>query len=97
MFRKFALAIAATAALGTASLALGTTPAEAKKGFHGGHHKGFHGHFHKGHWHGHKHWHGHRFYGPRFVSYAAVNGCHVKRWVATPSGYYVLRWVNICF
>ena len=34
MFRKFALALAATAALGTASLAVSTTPAEAKKGFH---------------------------------------------------------------
>ena len=41
MFRKLTLAIAATVALGTASLAIGTTPAEAKKGFHGG----GHGHF----------------------------------------------------
>ena len=40
MFRKFALALAATAALGTASLAVSTTPAEAKKGFHHHHHHG---------------------------------------------------------
>jgi hypothetical protein len=86
MFRKFALALAATAALGTASLAIGSTPAEAKKGgFH--HHHHHHGHHH--------HWRAHRFYGPAFVSYAAT-GCYVKKWVATPWGYKV-RWVNVCF
>ncbi len=92
MFRKLTLAIAATVALGTASLAIGTTPAEAKKGFHGG----GHGHFHKG-GHGHKHWHGHRhirFYGPAIYAYGG--GCYVKRWVATPWGL-KLRWVNRCY
>jgi hypothetical protein len=102
MFRKLAFALAATAALGTASLAVSSTPAEAKKGGHHGHfHKGgghFNkgGHFHKHHWHkGHHHWRAHRFYGPAFTGIYA--GCHVKRWVPTPSGYYVLRWVNVCF
>lgn len=88
MFRKLTLALAATAALGTASLAVGTTPAEAKKwGFHGHHH----GHFH--HWRGHRF---HGFYGPAFVGYASYGGCYVKRWVATPWGY-KLRWVNRCY
>jgi hypothetical protein len=86
MFRKLALALAATAALGTASLAVSSTPAEAKKGgFH--HHHHHHGHHH--------HWRAHRYYGPAFVSYAAT-GCYVKKWVATPWGYKV-RWVNVCF
>jgi hypothetical protein len=89
MFRKFALALAATAALGTASLAVSTSPAEAKyKGFHKHHHH--HGHHH--HWRGHRF---HGFYGPGLVSYA-YGGCYVKRWVATPWGYKV-RWVNRCF
>ena len=87
MFRKFALALAATAALGTASLAVSTTPAEAKKGFH--HH---HNHGHHHHWRGHRF---HGFYGPGFASYA-YGGCYVKRWVNTPWGY-KLRWVNRCF
>ena len=85
MFRKFALALAATAALGTASLAVSTTPAEAKKGFHGHHHH--HGH--------HKHFRAHRFYGPGLVSYA-YTGCYVKKWVGTPWGLQ-LRWVNVCY
>jgi len=106
MFRKFALALATTAALGTASLAVSTTPAEAKKGGHHGHfhkggghfHKGGHWHkghvhIHKGHWHKHR-WHGHRFYGPAVTGIYA--SCHVKRWFLTPSGYYVVRWVNVC-
>ena len=88
MFRKLTLAIAATVALGTASLAIGTTPAEAKKGFHGGHHHHHH--------HGHRHWHrGHvGFYGPAIYAYGG--GCYVKRWVATPWGL-KLRWVNRCY
>ena len=69
MFRKLTLALAATAALGTASLAVSSTPAEAKKwGFH--HHHHHHGHHH--------HWRAHRFYGPAFVSYGAYSGCYVK-------------------
>jgi hypothetical protein len=86
MFRKLAIAFAATAALGTASLAVSTTPAEAKKGFHGHHH---HGHHHHG--------HGHRFYGfygPAVYAYGG--GCYVKRWIATPYGL-KLRWVNVCY
>jgi hypothetical protein len=87
LFRKLALALAATAALGTASLAVSSTPAEAKKwGFH--HHHHHHGHYHQ--------WRAHRFYGPAVVSYGAYGGCYVKRWVATPWGYKV-RWVNRCF
>ena len=85
MFRKLALTLAATAALGTASLAVGTSSVEAKPF---GYHKHHHGHHH--------HWRAHRFYGPAFVSYAAYGGCYVKRWVATPWGYKV-RWVNRCF
>jgi hypothetical protein len=82
MFRKLAFAIAATAALGTASLALTSTPAEAKKGFHKHHHHG----------------HSHHFHGPRFIAGPTVyvGGCYVKRWVATPWGL-KLRWVNVCF
>jgi hypothetical protein len=85
MFRKFALALAATAALGTVSLAISTSSVEAKP-------FGYHKHHHHGH---HHHWRAHRFYGPAF-SYAAYGGCYVKRWVATPWGY-KLRWVNRCF
>jgi hypothetical protein len=87
MIRKLALAFAATAALGTASLAVSTTPAEAKKGFH--HHHG-HGHHH--------HWHGHRFYGlyGAGLAAAAYSGCYVKRVVYTPVGPRI-RWINVCF
>ncbi len=82
MFRKFAFALAATAALGVASLAASSTPAEAKKGFHK------HKHHH------HLHHHGPRLIaGPVIYSYG---GCYVKRWVATPWGM-KLRWVNRCF
>ena len=86
MVRKLALTLAAIAALGTAALAVGTSPAEAKKfGFHA-----HHSHHH--------HWHGHRyrgFYGPALVSYA-YTGCYVKKLVPTPWGYKV-RWDNVCF
>ena len=84
MFRKLAIAFAATAALGTASLAVSTTPAEAKKGFHGHHHH----HGHHGHWR-------HRHFGPAFVTFG-YGGCYVKRWVATPWGL-KLRLVNVCY
>jgi hypothetical protein len=46
MIRKFVLAAAAIAALGTASL-LTTAPASAH-GWHGGGHHHFHGHYHGG-------------------------------------------------
>ena len=85
MFRKLALAFAATAALGTASLAVSSTPAEAKKGFHFHHH---HGHHHHGHWRG--------FYGPRYVGLYASGGCYVKRLIPTPYGMKV-RWINVCY
>ena len=86
MFRKLAVALAATVALGTAALAVSAGPAEAKP-------YGFHKHHH----HGHHHFRGHRFYGygPAYASYA-YSGCYVKRWVATPWGMKV-RWVNRCF
>ena len=86
MFRKLALTLAATVALGTAALAVSTGSVEAKPyGFHKHHHHGHHHHFH----------------GPRFIAAPVVyayggGGCYVKRWVATPWGM-KLRWVNRCF
>jgi hypothetical protein len=86
--RKLALALAATAALGTASIAVGTTEAEAFPKKHWG----------GKHWHG-KHWHGHfghGFYRPYRVHYAYGYGCYRKRVVHTPWGPRV-RVVNICY
>ena len=70
MFRKLALALAATAALGTASLAVGTTPGRSQA-------YGFHKHHPRpspplG--------DGHRLPRLRPCSYA-YSGCYVKRWV----------------
>ena len=84
MFRKLALAIAASAALGAA--ALSPTAALA----HGwGHHWG----------HGWGHGHGYGFgFSPVIVSggYADDSGCYVQRRVRTPYG---IRWrtVNVCY
>lgn len=84
MFRKFALAIAASAALGAA--ALSPTAASA----HGwGHHWG----------HGWGHGYGYGFgFSPVIVSggYADDDGCYVRRRVRTPYG---IRWrtVNVCY
>jgi hypothetical protein len=82
MIRKFALTVAAVAALGTASLAVTATPAAARgKGKH------FHG-FH-GHWHG-----GLRYYaGP----YGYYDGCLRRVWVINRFGEEVLRTVNVCY
>jgi hypothetical protein len=82
MIRKLAIAFAAVAAIGTATLTASTTPAAAGHGWSGHHHR----HHHHG-------WYrpGVRFYGPAF----AYGGCHVKRVVGTPWGPRV-RWVNIC-
>ena len=84
MFRKLALAIAASAALGAAALA--PTAASA----HGwGHHWG----------HGWGYGHGFGFgFSPVIVSggYADDDGCYVQRRVRTPYG---IRWrtVNVCY
>jgi hypothetical protein len=84
MIRKFALAFAAVAALGTASLVTTTTEASAH-GWHRHHH-------HHGFWRG----GGFRFYGgPAYASYA-YGGCYVRRIVPTPWGPRV-RVVNICY
>lgn len=82
MIRKLAFALAATVALGAASLAA-STPAAA---WHG--HGGWHGHYHGGFWRG-----GYaRFYGGP----AYAGGCYVRRVVGTPWGPR-LRWVNVCY
>jgi hypothetical protein len=72
MFRKIALALVATAALGTAALA----PTSASAWWHGGWHGGWHG------WHG--GWHRGYAWGwaPRF--YGAYASCYT--WVDTPWG-----------
>ncbi|ARQ02121.1 hypothetical protein [Pseudorhodoplanes sinuspersici] len=68
MIRKFAIAFAALAAIGVASLA-STAPAEA--GWKGGKHHHFHGH---------KHWgHGYRHFRPVYYG-----GCWRKVWVGGP-------------
>jgi len=81
MFRKFVLAAAAVAALGTVSLTASTTPAAAwGKGFH--HHHGHHGHFWRG---------GFRYYG------IAYDGCLRRVWRVNRFGEPVLRTVNVCY
>jgi hypothetical protein len=82
MFRKIAIAAAAVAALGAASLA----PASAK-GFGGGFHGGFHGgHFHGG---------GFRIYSGVGL-YDYDDGCYRRVWVTKRNGDVVLRTVNVC-
>jgi hypothetical protein len=85
MFRKLALAVAASAALGAATLA---PTAASAHGWHGGH------------W-GHGWGHGHGFgfgFSPVIVTGGtyAVDGCLVQRRVRTPYG---IRWrtVNVCY
>jgi hypothetical protein len=81
MIRKFVLAVAAVAALGTAALTA-STPAAA------GHwHKGFHHHHHHG-----FHWRGH--YGFRSVGY---DSCLRRTWVINRYGETVLRVINVCY
>jgi hypothetical protein len=81
MIRKFLLAVAAVAALGTTSLTA-STPAAA--GFW---HKGHHHHHHHG-----FHWRGH--YGFYNVGY---DSCLRRRWVVNRFGEVVLRVVNVCY
>jgi hypothetical protein len=81
MFRKFAIAAAAIAALGTASLTVTATPAAAK-GFGGG--GGFH-HFHGG---------GFRVYSG--VGLYDTDSCYRTQWVVNRRGELVRRLVNIC-
>ena len=83
MIRKFALAFATIAALGTASLVTTTTDASAR-GWHRHHH-------HHGHWRG----GGFRFYGPVYAG-LGYGGCYVRRVVPTPWGPRV-RVVNVCY
>jgi hypothetical protein len=82
MFRKFALALIATAAVGTATLSVSSTPAEAWPG--GGWKK--HHHHHHG---------GYGFY-PAYAGYGYGGGCYRKRVVYTPWGPRV-RVVNVCY
>ena len=88
MFRKLALALAATAALGTASLAVEHRPCRGQEG--GFHHSiittaitttGM----------------AHSASSRLVVLCPATGGCYVKRWVADAVGLRVLRWVNVCF
>jgi hypothetical protein len=81
MIRKILFAVAATVALGAATLSVSSAPASAW-GFK-------HHHHHHGHWHG-----GFRFYGGPVG--LVGGGCYVKRWVSTPYGLKV-RWVNVCY
>ncbi len=75
MIRKFAIAFAAVATVGVASLA-STAPAAA----------GWKGHHHH-HWHGHKHWgHGHGHVRPIYYG-----GCWRKVWVHSPYGGFFKR------
>ena len=82
MFRKIAIAAAAVAALGTASLTASTPAAAWGKG------GGFH-HFHGGHFHG-----GLRIYSG--VGLYAYDGCLRRVWVTKRNGDVVLRTVNVC-
>lgn len=83
MFRKLALALAASAALGAAAL---SPTAASAHGWHGGGHWG-------GGW-GHHHGFG---FGPVYVTGGyADDGCYVTRRVRTPYGYR-LRTVNVCY
>jgi hypothetical protein len=81
MIRKFAIAFAALAALGTASLTLTATPASAKGWGKGGHHHHHHG------------FHGLRVYS----GVGLYNGCLRTRWVVNRYGNLVPRTVNICY
>jgi hypothetical protein len=82
MIRKFVLAAAAIAALGTVSLTASTTPAAAwgkGGGFHGHHH------FHGGSF---RVYSGIGLYG---------GSCLRNRWVVNRYGDLVLRTVNVCY
>jgi len=84
MIRKFVLAAAAIAALGTASLTVTATPASAKHWGGGGggfHHHGFHGF---------------RTFGT-YGAYAAYDSCLRTRWVVNRYGNLVPRTINVCY
>jgi hypothetical protein len=83
MFRKLALAAAATVALGTAAL----VPTTASAHWHGG------GGWHGG-WGGHHAWGPRVIY--RAPVYAGYNGCLRPRWVPTPWGPR-RRLINVCY
>ena len=92
MIRNLAIAIAAVATIGAASLA-STAPASAGWKGHSHHHTqwGHHGHHHH-----HKHW-GHKVYGVApVVVVGSGYGCWRKQWVETAYGP-VLRRVNVCY
>ena len=80
MIRKLALAAAAVAALGTASLTLIATPTAAKGGFH--HHHGFHG--------------GRLFRGLAFDAPGVLSSCYRSVRVINRYGEEVLRTVYVC-
>ncbi len=82
MFRKLALAIAASAALGAAAL----SPTAASAGWHGGHHWG----------HGWGHGYGFGFSPVIVTGGYADDGCLVQRRVRTPNGLR-WRTVNVCY
>lgn len=84
MIRKFAIACAALAVIGAASLA-STAPAEA----------GWKGHHHH-HSHGHKKWHGHKTWGHHHIHVRPVYSCWRKVWVHSPYGGFFKR-VNVCY
>ena len=81
MIRKFVLAAAAIAALGTVSLTASTTPAAAWGKGGGFHH--FHGGFHGG--------------GFRLYSGIGYDSCLRTRWVVNRYGDLVPRTVNVCY
>jgi hypothetical protein len=85
MIRKFIIAAAAIATLGTASLAVSTTQAEAG-GWrrHHGHFHGFHGFRHVG------------FYGPAIYG-GYYDSCLRRTWVINRFGESVLRTINVCY
>ena len=83
MFRKFAIAAAATIALGATAL----IPTAASAHRHGG------GGWHGG-WHRHHYWGPRIVY--RAPVYAAYNSCLRPRIVYTPWGPR-RRWVNVCY
>jgi hypothetical protein len=83
MIRKLAIAAAAIAALGTASLTVTATPAAAKGGFGGFHH----------HHHG---FHGGRFFGGFGLYAPIVDDCLRERVYINRFGETVVHTINVC-
>lgn len=86
MFRKIALAAAAVATLGAASLTASTPAAAWGKG------GGFHHHFHGGHFHG----GGFRFYSGVGLYNYVEDDCLRRVLVTKRNGDVVVRTVNVC-